>query len=191
MAYLDDVEIIKKCQQGDQEAFAELVRRYNDKVYWIAYQMVSNYEEARDISQEAFIRVYRSLSQFNLMSNFYTWLYRIVVNLSIDFLRKQKPGGKVVSLEKVAEVVNDNELSIEESLEKQEVSKEVHEVLQQLPAQYRAILILRDIEGFSCKEIAKILGCNSNTVRWRLFRARQIFKESWEKYQALLQAEKS
>lgn len=176
MVYLNDVELIKRCQQGDQEAFRELVNRYQEKVIWIAYQMIGNYEESRDISQEAFIRVYRSIHSFNLMSNFYTWLYRIVVNLCIDFLRKQKPPPRPASFEEVGDV----NAAPEQILEKQELSEEIYRVLQKLPHSYRIILILRDIEGFSCKEISKIVGCNANTVRWRLFRARQIFKEEWE-----------
>lgn len=181
MGFLDDVEIIKRCQQGDHEAFRELVEHYQNKAVWIAYQMVGNYEEARDISQEAFIRVYRSLANFNLMSNFYTWLYRIVVNLCIDFLRKQKPEHKTVSFEDVGEVSGTN--SVEQAVEQKELSREVHGTLQQIPLAYRIILILRDIEGFSCKEIGKIVGCNSNTVRWRLFRGRQLFKDAWQLYQ--------
>lgn len=179
MAYLNDAEIIKRCQQEDQEAFRQLVERYQEKVVWIAYQMLGNYEEARDISQEAFIRVYRSLAGFNLMSNFYTWLYRIVVNLCIDSLRKRKPGMRPVSFEEIVEISSGN--SVATDLEKRETATMVHEILQQLPVQYRMMLILRDLEGFSCKEIGKIVGCNSNTVRWRLFRARQLFKECWEK----------
>jgi RNA polymerase sigma-70 factor (ECF subfamily) len=183
MVYINDVDIIKRCQQGDEEAFSQLVKRYQEKVVWIAYQMIGNYEEARDISQEAFIRVYRSISQFNLMSNFYTWLYRIVVNLCIDHLRKQKPINRALSFDDIGEI-SANSISADRILEQQELSQDVHNILQELPVPYRTILLLRDIEGFSCKEIGKIVGCNSNTVRWRLFRARQIFKELWEKQMA-------
>lgn len=180
MVHLSDNELIRYCQQGNMEAFQQLVERYQTKIFWVAYQMVGNHEEARDISQEAFVRVYRSISKFNLTSNFYTWLYRIVVNLCIDFLRKQKPTNKAVSFEEVGEVKT-RELPIHDTLEKQELSQEVNEILNELPIQYRVILILRDIEGLSCKEIEQIVNCNHNTVRWRLFRSRQLFKELWEK----------
>lgn len=182
MVYLNDVELIKRCQQGDREAFRELVERYQDKVIWIAYQMLNNSEEARDIAQEVFIRVYRSIGSFNLMSNFYTWLYRIVVNLCIDYLRKQKPVNRPVSFEDVGEVRGET-ATADHILEKRETSQEVNDLLRELPPPYRTILLLRDAEGFSCKEIGKIVGCNANTVRWRLFRARQLFKELWEKKQ--------
>lgn len=182
MVYLNDVEIIERCKQGDQEAFRELVRRYQEKVIWIAYQMVGNYEEARDISQEVFLRVYRSIQTFNLMSNFYTWIYRIAVNLCIDYHRKQKNSQRLVSFEEIGEV-GARTSPADHYAEKKEISLEVEALLRELPPLYRTILLLRDIEGFSCKEISNIVGCNANTVRWRLFRARQLFKDLWEKAQ--------
>jgi len=120
MVHLSDNELIRYCQQGDKDAFRNLVERYQNKIFWVAYQMVGNHEEARDISQEAFIRVYRSLDKFHLTSNFYTWLYRIVVNLCIDFLRKQKPNNKVVSFEEVGEVKN-TDIPIDQYLEKKRI----------------------------------------------------------------------
>lgn len=189
MDYLSDNEIIKRCQQGDMADFKELVSRYQQKIMWVAYQMIGNYEEARDISQEAFIRVYRALSQFKLTSNFYTWLYRIVVNLCIDFLRKQKHASKVISFDDVMDVKS-SDISIDKYFEKKELVEEVKLVLQELPPMYKIIIILRDIEGFSCKEIENIVDCNHNTVRWRLFRARQLFKKAWETHQALKNAKK-
>jgi RNA polymerase sigma-70 factor (ECF subfamily) len=184
MVHFTDNDLIRHAQQGDMDAFRKLVERYQSKTLWIAYQMVGNYEEARDISQEVFIRVYRSLAKFNLSSNFYTWLYRIIINLCIDYLRRQKHNSKAISLEDVGEVKG-TDINAEQYLERKELSQEANAVLNQLPVQYRLIIILRDIEGFSCKEIEQIVGCNHNTVRWRLFRARQIFKETWEKEQQL------
>lgn len=180
MRHADDTEIIKKCQQKDQEAFKQLVQRYQGKAVWIAYQMTNNYEEARDISQEAFIRVYKSIHKFNLMSNFYTWLYRIIVNLCIDHLRKNKNKNRPISTEDIGEIC-DEKPNHEENLEKAELLKKIYGVLEQIPPKYKAILILRDIENYDCKEVADILGCNHNTIRWRLFRGRQMFKDIWEK----------
>lgn len=179
MASTEDTEIIRRCQKGDEEAFKNLVERYQSKAIWIAYQMVNNYEEARDISQEAFIRVYRSINKFNLMSNFYTWLYRIVVNLCIDHLRKNKNRTRPISTENIGEICD--EKTNEDSLEKMELLQKIYKVLNQIPPKYKAILILRDIESYDCKEVANILNCNHNTIRWRLFRGRQIFKDAWEK----------
>lgn len=180
----DDVELIRKCQQGDSEALKKLVQKYQEKAVWIAYQMVGNFEEARDISQEAFIRVYRSIHKFNLMSNFYTWLYRIVINLCIDYLRKQGQRARPVSIDDVGDVCAQPS-NIERRLEKEELSVKIYKVLEKVPPKYRSILILRDIEDYDCKEVATILDCNHNTVRWRLFRGRQIFKEIWEKQEGV------
>lgn len=180
MAYEDDTKIIKRCQNGDQEAYQTLVLRYQEKAVWIAFQMIGNYEEARDISQEAFIRVYKSIHKFNLMSNFYTWLYRIVVNLCIDHLRKYGQRTRSVSIDDIGDV-SAQMPSLDRGLEKAELLAKIYKVLDQMPEKYRTILILRDIETYDCKEVASILGCNHNTVRWRLFRGRQIFKDIWEK----------
>ena len=178
---LSDNQIVQICK-SKPEAFGELVKRYQEKLIWASYQMLGNWEEARDVSQEAFIRTYKALNQFNPESNFYTWLYRIAINLCIDHLRKNKHGNRLVSLDNTEEAKS-CDLPADEQLEKKEVSQEVNKILQEIPEQYRVILILRDIEGFSCKEIEKILDCNYNTIRWRLFRARQVFKDAWEKHQ--------
>ncbi len=180
---LNDNELIQRCQTGDMGAFRELVQKYQSKIVWLAFQMLGNYEEARDVSQETFLRVYRALANFNLNNNFYTWVYRIVVNLCIDILRKNKHNSKPLSLEEVGDV-DAQDLPAEQYVEKKELSAKVQQVLRQLPPLYRLILVLRDMEGLSCKEIEQIVGCNHNTVRWRLFRARQIFKEIWEKQAA-------
>jgi RNA polymerase sigma-70 factor (ECF subfamily) len=179
--YLSDAEIIKRCQQGDEQAFQELVNRYQQKVLWIAYRMVGNKEDCKDISQEAFIRIYRSIKTFNLTSNFYTWLYRIVCNLSIDFLRKKK-STRSISFEEIGEVAISNTSLPGEEIKKSEQSQEMQTILQKIHPDYRVILILREIEDYSCKEIASIISCNANTVRWRLFRARQIFQKLWKKH---------
>lgn len=180
MTHEDDTEIIRKCQRGDQEAYRELVKRYQEKTVWVAFQMVGNYEEARDISQEAFIRVYKSIHKFNLLSNFYTWLYRIVVNLCIDHLRKQGNRSRSVSIDDIGDISGKNP-ALDRNLEQAELNVKIYNVLQQIPPKYRAILVLRDIENYDCKEVGTIIGCNHNTVRWRLFRGRQIFKDIWEK----------
>jgi len=180
MTHGDDTEIIRKCQRGDQEAYQVLVQRYQEKAVWVAFQMVGNYEEARDISQEAFIRVFKSIHKFNLMSNFYTWLYRIVVNLCIDHLRKQGQRSRSVSIDDVGDISGKTP-PLHKNIEKAELDTKIYRILDQIPPKYRAILMLRDIEDYDCKEVATILGCNHNTVRWRLFRGRQIFKDIWEK----------
>lgn len=175
---VDDRELILRAQKGDEEAFAGLVERYKKRAYWVAYNLVNDEDEAKDVSQEAFIRVFRSIGRFDLRYKFYTWLYQIVTNLSIDALRKRQ-GAKKVSIDDVGDV-SDHEMSAHEKLEKSELKERVGKVLETLPPMYRTVITLREIEGLSSKEIADIVGSKHATVRWRLHQARLLFKEAWE-----------
>lgn len=175
----DDKELVRACQAGDMSAFETLVNRYQKKVYWIAYNFVGNAEDATDLSQEAFIRVYRSLDKYDPRYNFYTWLYRIVVNLAIDHLRKRKKH-EAVSLDEFPiepEVVVDPHRPIENA----ELRQQIEKVLDMLPPKYKTVIVLRDIHELSCEEIAKIINCTNATTRWRLHKARELFKERWER----------
>lgn len=173
-----EVALLQKCQQGHEDAFRQLVEKYQRRTYWIAYNMLNNYETAREISQEAFIRVFRNLVRFDIRKNFYTWLYQIVVNLCIDRMRKLSHG-KTVDLDGVGGLA-DPHLGPAESGQKTELRFRVHQALDRLPPKYKAVLTLRDIQGFSCEEIAEIVDCTNATVRWRLHRARKLFKSIWE-----------
>ena len=145
MENIDDNDLIRFAQLGDMGAFQDLVEKYKNRAIGIASRMVGNYEDARDISQDAFIRVYRSLATYKLGNNFYTWFYRIVTILCIDFLRKQKNRNKIVHVEEI-EDLQSHEISVSEYLAKQELDKDVQSILDQLPDLYRVVLVLRDIE---------------------------------------------
>jgi RNA polymerase sigma-70 factor, ECF subfamily len=175
----DDKELVRACQRGDMQAFETLVSRYQKKVYWIAYNFVGDAEDAMDLAQEAFIRVYRSLNRFDQKYNFYTWLYRIVVNLSIDLLRKRKKHD-AVSLEDFP-VDPEVEMSPARPIANAELKEQIEKVLNALPAKYKAVIVLRDVQELPCEEIAKIIGCTNATTRWRLHKAREMFKERWER----------
>lgn len=183
--YQDDAEIIRHCQQNDQRAYAALVEKYQDRAFWVAYNMVGNAEEARDVIQEAFVRVFRAIQRFDFNMSFYTWLYRIVSNLSIDHLRKMKRR-RPVRLDDLGDKAS--EFAEHESpsarLEESEVKREVHAVLDMLPPHYKTVIVLRDLEGLSCKEIAAVTGASHPTVRWRLHTARKLFKEKWNRHQS-------
>jgi RNA polymerase sigma-70 factor (ECF subfamily) len=183
--FQDDAEIIRYCQQGDQRAYAALVDRYQDRAFWVAFNMLGNQEDARDVVQEAFVRVFRAIHRFDFNMSFYTWLYRIVSNLSIDQLRKLKRR-RPVRLDDLGELAG--ELSGSETpsagIEEDEMKREVRAVLDELPPHYKIVLVLRDLEGLSCKEIAAVTGASHPTVRWRLHTARKLFKEKWERYQS-------
>jgi RNA polymerase sigma-70 factor (ECF subfamily) len=175
----DDKQLVRACQAGDMHAFETLVNRYQKKVYWIAYNFVGDAQDAMDLAQEAFIRVYRSLNRFDQRYNFYTWLYRIVVNLSIDLLRKRKKH-EAVSLDEFP-VDPEIELSPSRPLANAELKGQIEKVLNALPTKYKTVIVLRDVHELSCEEIAKIIGCTNATTRWRLHKAREMFKERWEK----------
>jgi len=176
----DDNEIIRLCQQGDQRAFTLLVDKYQDRVFWVAYNMLGNAEEAKDVVQDAFVRVFRALDRFDFNMNFYTWFYRIVSNLAIDQLRKLKRK-RPVSIEELGDQTDHLHESRKPSakLEEDELKEGVRAILDELPPHYKIVLVLRDLEGLSCKEIAAVTDTSHPTVRWRLHTARKLFKEKW------------
>jgi RNA polymerase sigma-70 factor (ECF subfamily) len=175
-----DAGWIDRARQGDGEAFRRLVEQYQERAYRIALGVMGSREEAWDVSQEAFLRVYRSLDRFQLGQNFYTWLYRIVVNLSIDALRKRSQD-RAVALEELGDAVGVH-CPPGRALDDQELRVRVKAVLECLPAKYRVVLVLRDVEELGCWEIAKVVGCTHATARWRLHKARQMFRDSWERH---------
>ena len=173
-----EVELIERCRGGQERAFREIVERYQRRTYWIAHNMLNNYQIAQDVSQEAFIRVFRNLHRFDTKKNFYTWLYQIVVNLCIDHLRKRSHG-RPADLEKVGGVADGNP-GPTDSAGRSELRDRVRATLHRLPTKYKAVLTLRDIQGFSCEEIAEIVGCTNATARWRLHRARKLSRVIWD-----------
>jgi RNA polymerase sigma-70 factor (ECF subfamily) len=174
-----DQDILQRCLDGSEEAFAELVDKYQQRAFWIAYHVVGQVEPARDVVQEAFVRVHRSLGRFDFARNFYTWFYRIVTNLAIDHLRKIQTA-RATQLEDFAHVLPaaDETSAVAETRETREL---VWRTLDKLDGKFRSVLVLRDIHELSCREIAPILKVTHATVRWRLHRGRQIFREHWER----------
>lgn len=175
----DDAELVLRCQQHDPEAFRELVERYRRRSWKVAYNLVGNVEVARDISQEAFVRVLRGITTCDPDRGFKQWFDRVVVNLSIDYLRKHRKM-QSVPLSAVPEPPTAAR-GPEELSQRDETRQRVHEVLQRLPMRHRTVLVMRDIEGRDCGEIATVLGKSPGTVRWRLSQARRAFKRAWER----------
>jgi RNA polymerase sigma-70 factor (ECF subfamily) len=178
-----DGQLVQRTLSGDATAFETLVRRYEERAWWAAYHLLGDGEEARDVAQEAFLRAYKALSRFDFGMSFYTWLYRIVVNLAIDALRKRArlkpvslddiPGG-LPAPQQPAEVPG-------QRIEHEEMASRVRTVLAKLPEKYRTVMTLRELDGLSCKEIASIVKSTHATVRWRLHIARKMFKEHWDR----------
>ncbi len=171
-----DGVLLLAAQRGDEEAFAALVNRYRATAFRIAYRMVGNHEEAVDIAQEAFLRAFRALDRMDARRGFRSWICRVAVNLSIDALRGRRQAGMQLGHPELATARNP---SPEERLDKRWLEDRVQKALCMLPEKYRAILVLREIEGMSPKDMAQVLGCPEATTRWRIHRARVLFKRIW------------
>ena len=183
----EDQELIKRAKSGDKRAFKMLVERYQKRAFGIAYGMLRNRDDALDASQEAFVRVYRNLESFKGDSSFYTWFYRIVVNVCIDHCRKH---GKVRKLEYdesyrrrdeaevgINVVGNTRDMRPDVSLDQSELGKAIGAALEKLSDNHRTIILLREIEGMSYEEIAEATGCNIGTVMSRLHHARKNLQQ--------------
>ena len=179
MTRQEEAQVIERVLAGDVNAFEELVTQYEKPVYNLALRMTDNAEDAADMAQEAFIKAYNSLSSFRGDSKFSVWLYRIVSNVCLDFLRRQSRRS-ALSLsveddegEDVQLDVPDESMSPEAQLERKLTRESVREGLKQLPEDYRQILLLRELQGLSYDEIAETLGIGVGTVKSRIFRARE------------------
>jgi RNA polymerase sigma-70 factor (ECF subfamily) len=183
----DDHELIRACLEGNHEAFAALVRRHEQRAYWAAHKIVGEGEAARDVAQEAFVRVWRALDRFDFSMAFSTWLYRITVNLAIDHLRRNKRH-KGVDIDAFRDGVADprGDQAPDHQQDARETARIVRRVLDTLDEKYRTVLILRDLEGLSSKQISDITCIAHATVRWRLHVARKQFRENWERHEQLV-----
>lgn len=173
-------ELVQRARRGDLAAYDELVRRYQERIYATVYHMTSNHEDANDLAQEAFIKAYQALKTFKGGSSFYTWVYRIAVNKTINFL-KQRKNRSQMSLNDVdfnAEHDPDLVALISDRTPRREVGltelqEKLNEAMQKLSEPHRLAVTLHDVQGMSHEEIAKVMDCNIGTVRSRLFYARQ------------------
>ena len=180
----EDHALIRRAQAGDESAFEGLVERHRTRAWRVARGLVGSDEDAQDLVQEAFLRVFRSLSTFDFDHGFTTWLYRIVTNLAIDHLRKRRTA---VSTAASSDEEGDLDLPDEsgpqpsEGLEQLDLAREVDACLASLAPHFQSVLRLREMEGLPCTEIARIVGATHVTVRWRLHRGRKLFQEEWER----------
>ena len=179
----EETEMISRCQQGDQEALKEIFDKYHKKVYRIAYGVVRHREEALDIVQEVFIKLFRSIKNFKGKSHFYTYLYRMVMNTAIDHARKT--GKQFISSlddEGSFEPSDELEKGPERILLQKELEERVKGAMEKLPAGQRAALIFRDVEGLSYQEMAEAMGCSIGTVMSRLHYGRKRIQELLKDY---------
>lgn len=176
-----DARLLERCRRGDAEAFETLFRKYQTYVYNVSLGMLLNGEDASDVTQETFLRIHRNIGRFRGESSFSTWVYRVAVNLCITELRRRQRS-RFQFLEEVRQE-EDSPLheeigpSPEEALELEQERQVVRDVLQTLPPDYRAIMVLRHFQQLAYEEIAEVLGLTLSQVKTRLFRARKLFKE--------------
>jgi RNA polymerase sigma-70 factor (ECF subfamily) len=176
----EETELVSRARHGDLDAYDSLIKRYQERIYATIYHMTSNHEDANDLAQESFLKAYQALKSFKGGSSFYTWLYRIAVNKTINFL-KQRKNRQHLSLNDMdfnaehdpdlVALISDKTPRREAGLT--ELQQKLNEALLKLSEPHRLVVVLHDVQGLSHEEIAKVADCNIGTVRSRLFYARQ------------------
>jgi RNA polymerase sigma-70 factor (ECF subfamily) len=176
----EEMTFVKRAQGGDLGAYDELIRRYQERIYGTLYHMTSNHEDAHDLAQESFIKAHQAIKTFKGGSSFYTWLYRIAVNKTLNFLkqRKNRTHMSLNDLEFGAEKDPDLVALVSEKTPLRdaglkELQNKLNEAMQRLSEHHRMVVTLHDVQGMSHEEIAEVMDCNVGTVRSRLFYARQ------------------
>ncbi|WCJ61013.1 sigma-70 family RNA polymerase sigma factor [Fontisphaera persica] len=177
---VDDLVLVRRAQRGDLDAFDQLVQRYQERIYAAIYHMTANHEDANDLAQETFIKAYRALPSFKGDATFFTWLYRIAVNKTLNFLRQRKNRLQLSLNDLDNQVENDPELvalisdkTPRRDIHLAELQEKLNKAMMKLSDTHRTVVTLHDIQGLPHEEIARIMDCNEGTVRSRLFYARQ------------------
>jgi RNA polymerase sigma-70 factor (ECF subfamily) len=182
----EDTEIVSLCKKGDHDAFEVLVNKYQKKILNIAYRMLGDYDEACEIAQDAFVSAFKNMKHFREEAQFSTWIYTIVVNLSKNRLKKITVRGQHEELtldnphdSESTHIKRDpvsDEPSVLEKIEKRETHEVVQTCINSLDDEFREVIVLRDIQGFSYDELSDMLKLKEGTVKSRLFRAREMLK---------------
>jgi len=175
------LDTIKKAQAGEEEAFQKIVQKYKAQVAGIAYRMVGDYEDAKDISQMVFVKVYQNLNRFDTTKKLSTWLYRITINASIDFIRKFRKHRFEV-LDNIMGELKEKKNDVEKVYQRGLVRWAINEAMDSLNPKQRSVFVLRDLEGLDIKEVAQITGMPQATVRWYLHRARAKLRDELIKH---------
>ena len=181
-ADVSELDLVRRCQAGDTEAFDELVTRYRTRVFSMIYNMVHSEQDAWDLAQDSFFKAWKSIQRFRGQSSFYTWIYRIVMNVTIDWLRKKhvKGGGtefddaiQLKHVDPASKTVPKTEALPFEMMQRGEIRARIEKAIAQLSPEHRAVILMKEIEGMQYNEIAEALGCSIGTVMSRLFYARK------------------
>jgi RNA polymerase sigma-70 factor (ECF subfamily) len=175
MTYDDDAQLVRRCREGDDRGFEILVKRYQGPVYHVALRMVRDPEEARDLAQTVFLKIYQHLDGYDPTQRFYSWMYRIAIHEALNHLRRH---GRTEPMEgdAASSRPDPERLALDA-----DVSRVVQEALMTLPANERAVVVLRHFAELSYQEIAEIVGVPEKTVKSRLFTGRQRLRERLER----------
>ncbi len=176
--------LIKMAKKGDVYAFEELIESTQKKAYNLAYRFLRNHHDASEMVQEVYLKVFKSLKGFKEESSFSTWVYKVITNLCIDEIRKKSHKNTYSLDEKLLNkddelvfIAEERNYSVEKIIKSQEIRRVLNQAIMSLSYEYRVVIILRDIQGFSYKEITKILDSPQGTIKSRLNRARLILRE--------------
>src|SRR3984893_4184437 len=181
-ADVSELELVRQCQTGSAEAFDELVTRYRTRVFAMIYNMVHNEQDAWDLAQDSFVKAWRSIKRFRGRSSFYTWIYRIVMNVTIDWLRKKHIKGAGAEVDDAIQLregdpasktVPKKEALPYEMMQRDEIRARIEQAIAQLSPEQRAVVLMKETEDMQYHEIAEALGCSIGTVMSRLFYARK------------------
>lgn len=177
-----DAALVGRALGGDPDAFGTLVERYQRQVYWVAYDILLDAEEARDVTQETFLRAHAALAAFDPARDLLNWLYRIARNLAIDaHRRRRRRATPMDDLTGVPEAPSASAVAqVDAASEASSLRAKVDAVLAELPPDYRLALTLREMHGLTPLEIARVTDCSYPTARWRVHRARAMFRAAWE-----------
>jgi RNA polymerase sigma-70 factor (ECF subfamily) len=181
-ADVSELDLVRRCQAGDTEAFDELVTRNRTRVFSMIYNMVHSEQDAWDLAQDSFLKAWKSIERFRGQSSFYTWIYRIVMNVTIDWLRKKHVKGAgaefddatlLKEVDPASKTVPKAEALPYETMERGEIRARIDQAIAQLSPEQRAVILMKEVEGMQYHEIAEALGCSIGTVMSRLFYARK------------------
>ena len=181
-ADVSELDLVKRCQAGEADAFDELVVRYRTRIFGMIYNMVHSEQDAWDLAQDSFVKAWKSIKRFRGHSSFYTWIYRIVMNVTIDWLRKKqvKGGGgefddaiQLKEIDPASKTVPKADALPYETMERSEIRARIEDAIAQLSPEHRAVILMKEIEEMQYHEIAETLRCSIGTVMSRLFYARK------------------
>jgi RNA polymerase sigma-70 factor (ECF subfamily) len=181
-ADVSELDLVKHSQAGNTEAFDQLVTRYRTRVFGMIYNMVHNEQDAWDLAQDSFVKAWKSIGRFRGQSSFYTWIYRIIMNVTIDWLRKKQVKGAGVEFDDAIQLREINPASRtvptadalpHERMEQREIRQRINAAIAQLTPEHRAVILMKEIEDMQYHEIAEALECSIGTVMSRLFYARK------------------